>query len=262
VICYSDKKEVMYVDLDEVRASVRSKSNQTNISLVLKDYVRSIKLGPIQPKKGYVHPLSSFQKSHWTLVWAGSHNDSFVGFVCKLKANLNDRRRYAKIELKLTDLYKTDWSYQSHLLKVNLLYLSLKEFQGSSRLSICLALFRLDEQANTFTKVCSERFIFPPELINPTTCNTELLCANCRVFSVAFGFGIKNFVWIHCFMRNKIVPIGGSNTRTPGLYSLSPMQSIHLSYYDGNCVGIFGVEKDHRMRGNDLVYKIFRYVLV
>jgi hypothetical protein len=275
VISIRVDNQLHYVDLNEVVSRLGNDSNQANKSLTLKDFVQKINLASIVPRVESYDVRSKFDKSYWCGI---CEEGDFFGnrsklFVCKSRAKLDDGFPGAQLLLtKNSDLYNIDPERYVHLLKDNLLYLVLRGYEYVSS-GICLATFRLDDKANTFTKVCSEKFDLPEELVllnsqRPIlgfrSCygNFDVLIAvECTVFSVARPSPNKNLLWIHCFMKNKIFPIGGANTNVPGLYSLNPKIELYYQYYDGNFVGLFGLDEFHSRRGNDRIYKTWRYVL-
>jgi hypothetical protein len=274
--------QIHYVDLNEVVSKVRSSSNETKQSLTLKDFVHKINLISIVPNIGSYHVRSKFEKRYWHAfceVKNSNGHESYV-IVCKSRAKLNDGLPAAQLVLtENSDLYNMDTEGFVHLLKDKLHYLGLQDYQASEYVrhfshSICLAIFRLDDKANKFIKVCSEKFVLPREVVqlNPRRpilyreyCRSHfdgLIPIKSRVFSVFRPESYKNLLWIHCFMKNKILPIGGANTNVPGLYSLNQMTKLNYEYYDRYIIGIFGIDKFHFRRGNDRVYSTWKYVLV
>jgi hypothetical protein len=275
VISHQVDYQVHYVDLNEVVSRVRSIVNQDKKKLVLKDFVQTINLNPMPPQLVYFDVRSRFEKSYWCGCYSVKrpHTPPSKEIWCKPRANLNDMLPEAILMLSNnSDLYNTEPIQSKYLFKDNRLYLSLRADLMAS--SICLAIFRLDHQANTFIKVCSKQFELPKELVPSKPprkfiyiyynfCElNHLITIKNRVFSVAQPGLIKNRLWIHCFMRNKILPIAGANTKVPGFYSLNSTIRLQFDYCDGNVVGLYGVDEIHLRRGNDRVYKTWRYVLV
>jgi hypothetical protein len=264
--------QVYYVDLNEVVSKVRINSKQSDRSLTLKDFVQKINLTSIVPNIESDSVQCKFEKSYWSAYCRVKNSDGHESevFVCKSRAKMNDGLPAAQLLLrKNSDLYNLNPESFNHLLKDNLLYLFLRDCE-----CICLAIFKLDDKANAFIKVCSEKFDLPrevmqsnrrrslPDIHSGLTGFVCLISIKSRVFSVYKQTNCKNLLWIHCFMGKRIRPIGGSNTNIPGLYSLNPKIELQYKYYDGNFVGLFGVDEIHFRRGNDRVYKRWRYVFV
>jgi hypothetical protein len=283
VISHRVRDILYYVDFDQVLSRVRNDSSKANQNLELKDFVQQIQLATILPNVEFVSTRSEFSKTYWNASCCVKRPDGkhLKVIVCKSRAILCDGLPETKLVLTNNqELYNMDWDYGSHLLKSKLLYLSLHRKRGKAGLdsmfdSICLATYRLDEDAKKFTKVYSEKFTVPRDLVALTlhrhshsdlgindTFN-KLMVTNGRVFSVVQLESFKNCFWIHCFVRNKILPIAGAKTRVPGLYSIDPTIRLQYEYsHNGDVVGIFGVDLNHRTRSNDRVYNTWRYILV
>jgi hypothetical protein len=276
ISCLHPRGDLHYVELDAVVSKVGTDPKQNSSDLELQDYVKIIELSSIAQLYAVE---SDFQDIYWIGLCAlDTVSDNNRIILCKPRKNLDDRLiPFTKLQVtKNPDLYNLKWFYCKHLLIGKTLYLSLSIMGDDTNLmshKLCLAIFRLDEQNNTFVKKVSELFVIPPQL--PTMdpgCNEvlgikdfsiyELMCIKHKVFSLSLVDSSDNSMWVHCFHRDKIVPISGASTKVPGFYQLNPMSCIQFEYYDGRVVGIFGAELDRSGNDKDRVYKTCKYVIV
>jgi hypothetical protein len=263
------KDQVDYVDLNEVVSRVRRNRKQSNKNLKLKDFVKKIRPALLLPGVIWSFLDSGFEKSYWyAFCIVKKKGESVTAFVYKPRATIYDGLPAAILETPA--LYNN----KQHVLEGNMLYLSLRAKTWSSK--IFLAIYRLDRSAKKFIEVCFQKFELPEQVVesNPRIPSYDvrikhesgdsdaLIAIKGRVFSLFRPHEFKNLLWIHCFMKKRILPIGGGNQMLKGLYSLNPMITLQYEYHDAKVVGIFGVNVIHLRRGNDRVYKTMRYVLV
>ena len=146
------------------------------------------------------------------------------------------------------------WERISQYYFGGVLYIALKSEDPSSidinYSSICLCAFRVNTSSNTLVLISKSLLVVDSCVIAMTPdfleyrINTryDLDCfirAQRKVFSGVFASESKTCLWVHCFHKNKFVPIGGANTSVQGLYCFGSRTAVEFESFEGKTVGIY-----------------------